>query len=66
MRPQGTYFIFADCTFLNLPNDQEAAEFLARELQIVAVSGFSFFRPESKSQTLRFCFARLPTTLDRA
>jgi len=66
IRPEGTYFIFADCKHLGLASDEEAAEYLARERKIVSVSGFSFFRPGSPSQALRFCFAKRPETIERA
>lgn len=66
LRPQGTYFILADCSRLGFRDDTEATDFLARELRVVAVSGFSFFRPDSNSQSIRFCFAKNIDTLDKA
>ncbi len=66
LRPQGTYFILADCSRLGFRDDHEATDFLARELRVVAVSGFSFFRPDADSQSIRFCFAKNIDTLDKA
>ncbi|MBX9666658.1 MAG: aminotransferase class I/II-fold pyridoxal phosphate-dependent enzyme [Candidatus Obscuribacterales bacterium] len=66
LRPQGTYFILADCSNLGFKNDQEAVEYLAREHRVVAVSGFSFFRPNTNSQSIRFCFAKQRPNLQRA
>ena len=66
LRPQGTYFALADCSKLGFSNDREAVDFMARELRVVAVSGFSFFRPDSVSQAIRFCFAKHIKTLERA
>lgn len=66
IRPQGTYFIFADCSHLGFASDEKAADYLATDCKIISVSGFSFFQPESTIQTLRFCFAKLPETIDRA
>ncbi|MBX9692059.1 MAG: aminotransferase class I/II-fold pyridoxal phosphate-dependent enzyme [Cyanobacteria bacterium] len=66
LRPQGTYFILADCSQLGFENDSQAVEFLAKEGRVVAVSGFSFFRPGAPTNWLRFCFAKRHETLDRA
>jgi aminotransferase len=66
LRPQGTYFALADCARLGFKDDREAVDFMARELRVVAVSGFSFFRPDSNSQAIRFCFAKRIETLERA
>lgn len=66
LRPEGTYFILADCARLGFRDDQEATDYLARELRVVAVSGFSFFRPDSNSHAIRFCFAKNIETLDKA
>ncbi len=66
LRPQGTYFILADCSQLGFRDDSEAVDFMARELQVVAVSGFSFFRPDTNTHAIRFCFAKNIETLDRA
>jgi len=66
LRPQGTYFVLADCSNLGFKNDREAVDYMARELRVVAVSGFSFFRPETVSQAIRFCFAKHVETLERA
>ncbi len=66
LRPQGTYFILADCSHLGFENDRQAVEHLARQARVVAVSGFSFFRPGAPTNWLRFCFAKQHETLDRA
>lgn len=65
-KPQGTYFIFAECDKFGFENDRAFADHLALDIKVVGVSGYSFYRPGSHSQSMRFCFAKKDETLERA
>lgn len=64
--PQGTAFIFADGASLKRGNDLAVWRYLLRELGVAAVPGRCFYRSRTKTNHLRFCFARSEQTLEAA
>lgn len=66
MKPQGTYFLYADASHLGLADDQAVMEHLRVNHGLAIVGGFGFYRPNTKTQFIRFCFAKYPATLKRA
>ena len=43
-QPQGAYYVLVDISSLGFKRDQEAAEWLTREIGVTGVPGSSFFR----------------------
>ena len=65
--PQGAYYVMADLSSLDQPNDVAAARWLVEEVGVAAVPGSSFFsRPELGSHLLRFAFPKKIDTLEEA
>ena len=65
--PQGAYYVMADVSSLDQPNDVAAARWLVEEVGVAAVPGSSFFsRPELGSHLLRFAFPKKLETLEEA
>jgi aspartate/methionine/tyrosine aminotransferase len=65
--PSGAYYVMADVSSLDLPNDVAAARYLVEEVGVAAVPGSSFFsRPELGSHLLRFAFPKRIDTLEEA
>ena len=65
--PQGAYYVMADLSALEQPNDVAAARWLVEEVGVAAVPGSSFFsRPELGSHLLRFAFPKKIETLEEA
>jgi aminotransferase len=65
--PQGAYYVMADLSTLDQPNDVAAARWLVEEVGVAAVPGSSFFsRPELGSHLLRFAFPKKLETLEEA
>lgn len=63
-KPEGAYYLFTDCTHLGFPSDKDAWEYLLRQHKLVSVAGYCFYRPNTVSQNLRFCFAKRPHTIN--
>jgi aminotransferase len=65
--PQGAYYVMADMSSLDQPDDVAAARWLVEEVGVAAVPGSSFFsRPELGSHLLRFAFPKKLETLEEA
>jgi aspartate/methionine/tyrosine aminotransferase len=65
--PRGAYYVMADLSSLEQPNDVAAARWLVEEVGVAAVPGSSFFsRPELGSHLLRFAFPKKLETLEEA
>lgn len=62
-KPEGAYYLFTDSSHLGFANDKLAWEYLLREHKLVSVAGFCFYRPNTVSNNLRFCFAKRPHTI---
>ena len=65
-QPEGAYYLFCDASHLGFANDRQSWEYLLNEFSLVTVAGYCFFRPEVKTNNLRFCFAKRPSTIDAA
>jgi aminotransferase len=62
--PEGTYYLFTDASHLGFEDDRAAWEYLLKEHGIATVAGYCFFRPEVKTNYLRFCYAKYPSTIE--
>jgi len=62
-KPEGTYYLFADCSRLGFASDRQLWEYLLREFGVATVAGYSFYRPGTKTQKIRFCYAKYPHTI---
>jgi L-glutamine---4-(methylsulfanyl)-2-oxobutanoate aminotransferase len=65
-KPEGTYYLFTDCSHMGFQNDREAWEYLLREFNLATVAGYCFHRPRVRSQNIRFCYAKYPATIEAA
>ncbi len=65
-KPEGTYYLFTDCSELGFKNDRECWEFLLREFGLATVAGYCFYRPHVTTQNIRFCYAKYPQTIEAA
>ena len=66
IRPKGAYYIMADFSNFDFPDDFAFARHLL-EKGLAAVPGSSFFtHPEDGRSLIRFCFCKKPETLDAA
>jgi aminotransferase len=66
-RPHGAYYIMADISAFNFPNDVEFARYLVKEIGVGVVPGSSFYRdPASGAQQERFTYCKKDATLDEA
>lgn len=63
--PHGAYFTLVDISSLGFATDQEASEWLIREVGVAGVAGSSFFR-EPVNHLIRFHFAKGEETLREA
>jgi aspartate/methionine/tyrosine aminotransferase len=70
-QPEGATYLWADCRHLPFESEEAVCRFLLEQKGILAVPGKAFF-PEAHpliagevSHHLRFCFARLPATIDQ-
>jgi aminotransferase len=61
--PEGAYYLFTDSSHLGFANDKLAWEHLLRQYKLVSVAGFCFYRPNTVTNNLRFCFAKRPMTI---
>jgi aspartate/methionine/tyrosine aminotransferase len=62
--PEGAYYLFTDASHLGFANDRQAWEYMLDEFSLVTVAGYCFYRPDVKTNNLRFCFAKRPETID--
>ncbi len=62
-KPEGTYYLFADCSHMGFAGDRQLWEYLLREFGVATVAGYSFYRPDTKTQKIRFCYAKYPQTI---
>lgn len=65
-KPEGTYYLFTDASALGFENDRKAWEYLLREFNLATVAGYCFFRPDAKTNYIRFCYAKSPQTIESA
>lgn len=65
-KPEGTYYVLADCSHMGFASDREAWEYMLRALGVASVAGYCFYRPEGSPQHLRFCYAKFPETIAEA
>jgi len=66
-RPQGAYYIMADISNFDFPNDTAFARYLVEEIGIAAVPGSCFFaKSHDGDNIIRFCFPKKPETLAAA
>ncbi len=65
-KPQGTYYVFADCSHMGFATDRQAWEYMLRALGVATVAGYCFYRPEQSPRHLRFCYAKYPETIAEA
>ncbi|QQR55833.1 MAG: aminotransferase class I/II-fold pyridoxal phosphate-dependent enzyme [Candidatus Melainabacteria bacterium] len=63
IQPQGTYFLYADASHLGFEDDKATTEYLRTQKGLAVVAGFGFYRPNTRTQHIRFCFAKYPATL---
>ncbi|HEX3000636.1 MAG TPA: aminotransferase class I/II-fold pyridoxal phosphate-dependent enzyme [Armatimonadota bacterium] len=65
--PQGAYYVMADCSALDFPDDTACARWLVEHARVAAVPGSSFYHsPGGGSQQIRFAFPKRLPTLDEA
>lgn len=65
-KPQGTYYVFADCSHMGFATDRQAWEYMLRALGVATVAGYCFYRPDKSPRHLRFCYAKYPETIAEA
>lgn len=62
-KPEGTYYLFADCSHMGFANDRQVWEYLLRGFGLATVAGYSFYRPDTTTHKIRFCYAKYPETI---
>jgi len=65
-KPEGTYYLFTDCSHMGFANDRQLWEYLLREFGLATVAGYCFYRPEFNTHKIRFCYAKYPSTIEAA
>lgn len=65
-KPEGTYYLFTDASDFGFGNDRELWNYLLNEFNLATVAGYCFFRPDAKTNYIRFCYAKTPQTLAAA
>jgi aminotransferase len=63
-KPEGTYYLFTDASAFGFGNDRQLWEFLLHQCGLATVAGYCFYRPESVTQNIRFCYAKSPRTIE--
>jgi aspartate/methionine/tyrosine aminotransferase len=63
---EGTYFLNVDLAPFGLADDQAFCRRLASEAGVAAIPVSAFYADQSMKSVVRFCFAKLDTTLDAA
>lgn len=61
--PEGTYYLYTDCSQMGFQNDRAVWEYLLREFNVATVAGYCFHRPGVATQKIRFCYAKYPETI---
>jgi aminotransferase len=65
--PRGAYYIIADISRFDYPDDVAFSRYLIERIGIAAVPGSSFYsHPHAGSQQIRFCFCKKYETLEKA
>jgi aspartate/methionine/tyrosine aminotransferase len=64
-RPEGAYYVLVDISDFNFPDDTAFCRWLAKEIGVAAVPGFSFFH-EPVRHLIRFHFAKRLESLREA
>jgi aminotransferase len=64
--PEGAYYLLVDASPLGFANDKQAWEYLLKAHGLVTVAGYCFYRPGVATNSLRFCFAKRPATIEKA
>lgn len=63
-KPEGTYYLFTDCSHMGFANDRQLWEYLLREFGVATVAGYCFYRPDTTTHKIRFCYAKYPATIE--
>jgi aminotransferase len=67
IKPYGAYYVMADISDFDFPNDVAFVRHLIENIGVAAVPGSSFFEnPENGSHLIRFCFCKKDETLAQA
>ncbi|MBX9949412.1 MAG: aminotransferase class I/II-fold pyridoxal phosphate-dependent enzyme [Candidatus Obscuribacterales bacterium] len=65
-KPEGTYYLFTDPSKLGFENDRQLWEHLLYKHKLATVAGYCFFRPDAKTNHIRFCYAKSERTIAAA
>ena len=66
-RPQGAYYVMANLSAFDFPDDNAFARHLVEDIGVAAVPGSCFFsNPEDGARLIRFCFPKKYETLKLA
>ncbi len=65
-KPEGTYYLFTDASSFGFENDRKMWEYLLRECGLATIAGYCFYRPDARTQNIRFCYAKSPKTIAAA
>lgn len=66
-KPKGAYYVLADISRFGYASSLEFAYYLIKEIGVATVPGSSFFsQPELGRSLIRFCFSKVPETLEAA
>ncbi|MCC7527032.1 MAG: aminotransferase class I/II-fold pyridoxal phosphate-dependent enzyme [Candidatus Melainabacteria bacterium] len=65
-KPEGTYYLFTDPSKLGFENDRKLWEHLLYDHKLATVAGYCFFRPDAKTNHIRFCYAKSEKTINAA
>jgi aminotransferase len=64
--PQGAYYVLADVSDWGYPTARQAAMGLLEQARVASVPGSAFYRGDTGTGLLRFCFAKDDDVLDEA
>lgn len=65
-KPEGTYYLFTDPSKLGFENDRKLWEHLLYNHKLATVAGYCFFRPDARTNHIRFCYAKSERTINAA
>jgi aminotransferase len=65
-KPEGTYYLFTDVSHMGFASDKQLWEVLLRQHGLATVAGYCFYRPNAKTQNIRFCYAKSQATINAA
>lgn len=63
---EGTYFQVLDYSEIKDENEFDFASYLTKEIGVASIPMSAFYKEQDQRNQLRFCFAKLDETLDRA